>query len=76
MEGLNKERPSAFSALFLHFHLLLKVNRNSLTLPPLGQDGPPLRIMEGLRRTNLIHSGMEQIEVQFFEEILVENGDV
>jgi hypothetical protein len=24
MEGLNKEKPSAFSALFLHFHLLLK----------------------------------------------------
>ena len=50
-EGLNKEKPCAFSALFLHFHLLLYVNRNILTLPThtsfgrgklasLGQDGP------------------------------------
>ena len=33
MEGLNKEKPSAKSALFLHFHLLLKVNLQEY--PPL-----------------------------------------
>ena len=80
--GLNKEKPSAFSALFLHFHLLLYVNRNIQTLPTrtsfdrgklasLGQDGP----RGSIELSNLIHSGLEQIEVQFFEEILVENGD-
>jgi hypothetical protein len=69
--GLNKEKPCAFSALFLHFHLFLKVNRNILTLAPLGQDGP----RGSIELSNLIYVGLEQIEVQFFEEILVENGD-
>ena len=31
-------------------------------------------VERSIELSNLIHSGLEQIEVQFFEEILVENG--
>ena len=50
--GLNKEKPSAKSALFLHFHLLLNLNL---------QDYPPLHFGwtsgGGLtRKTKLFHN--------------------
>lgn len=32
-------------------------------------------VERGVELSNLIYVGLEQIEVQFFEDILVENGD-
>jgi hypothetical protein len=32
-------------------------------------------VERNIELSNLIHSGLEQIEVQFFEEILFENGE-
>jgi hypothetical protein len=50
MGGLYKEKPSAKSALFLHFHSLLNVNRNILKLSTFVQDGPK----EGLYKENRV----------------------
>jgi hypothetical protein len=74
--GLTRETKlfhnSFFYALILHSNLRLD------SVYGIKKPEPMTRVFlveRSIELSNLIHSGLEQIEVQFFEEILVENGD-